>query len=81
MLPFHPMGNILAEFGFAAVVCLVPEADKAKIDNFHIWPDLGPTNDLFNKVFKISLIVVVESFPSASRPLRTIASSRVGQRW
>ena len=32
----HPLGSLLAKFGFAAVISPVSEADKAKSDDFDL---------------------------------------------
>ena len=41
-----PLGRLLAKFVLAAVVSSVSVADKAKSDDFSIWPDLDLTYDL-----------------------------------
>ena len=47
--------SLLAKFGFAAVICPVSVAGKAKSDGFDLWPDLDLAWDLLKKIFEISL--------------------------
>ena len=62
----HPLGNLLAELGLAVVISPVPVADKAKNDDFELWPDLDLTWPL-NKICKNCL-------KSAHRELSLAAS-------
>ena len=50
----HPLKSLLAKFGFAAVIGPVSVGDKAKSDDFDLWPDLDLTCDIL-KVFLIPL--------------------------
>ena len=42
----------MAEFGLTAVISPVSVADKAKSDDFDLWPDLDLTCDLLRKFSK-----------------------------
>ena len=56
MLIFHlvyPQGSLLASFGLAAVTSPASVADKAKSDDFDLWPDLDLTYDICNSISKI----------------------------
>ena len=39
------LGTLLAKLGLAAVIIPVSVADKAKSDDFELWPDLDLTCD------------------------------------
>ena len=41
----HPLGSLLAKFGFTTVVSPVSVADKEKSDDFDLWPDLNLTRE------------------------------------
>ena len=58
---FHPLGSLLAKFGFAAVISLIPVANNVKSDDFYLWPDIDPTCDLF-MFFLFPQKVLVESY-------------------
>ena len=60
MLPFYPLGSLLAKFGFAVVISSVSVTDKAKSNNFNLWPDM--TCNPFNSFFLIPFKVPDESF-------------------
>ena len=44
----HHLKSLSAKFGFAAVVSPFSGADKAKSDDFNLWPDLDLTFYLFS---------------------------------
>ena len=45
----HPLGSVLEKFGLAVVISPVSVADKAKSNDFDIWPDLDLARDLLRK--------------------------------
>ena len=49
----HPLGSLLAKFGFTAIVSHISAADKVNSDNFDLWSDLNLTCDFLKDVFNL----------------------------
>ena len=71
----HHLGSPFAKFGFAAFISPVSGADKAKSNDFDLWPDLDLTwiFYIFNSLKKYSL----RAFDCRLAHLTTAAGSRV----